>query len=75
MSDKQLYVFGESTIENERGSVTYKPCGGLCPECSSIDIHLTWIDASDNSVGIDTQLGECNRCGHDWNECARNRYG
>ena len=46
----------------------------LCPECHGDDIQLTWVDAEVNSVGIDTELGDCQECGHEWNECARKRY-
>jgi len=51
-----------------------EPTVTLCPECQSDETELNWFDAADISVGIDTQLGVCRDCDHEWNECARARY-
>ena len=39
-----------------------------CPECNCCDTAFVW--AEDKLIG-EYQHGECLKCGHEWNECAR----
>ncbi len=41
-----------------------------CPVCGSNDTDSTWIDSN---IG-EYQKGECNTCGEEWNECARDYH-
>ena len=49
--------------------MNYKEMSKLtCPLCSSNDTDSQWID---NATVGEYQQGECFKCGHEWNECAR----
>ena len=41
-----------------------------CPECRRACTVFVWVE--DESLG-EYQHGECLKCGHEWNECARDK--
>ena len=48
--------------------ISYSDFINDCPECRRSCTVFVWVE--DESVG-EYQHGECLKCGHEWNECAR----